>query len=238
MPNGPRRQPEQLKMFMTPAEIHAQYQPLDGDREDRDVYAAREGKSNSQFTDRSHNTAGDVNYKIQADNSWARKHAGGKTRYATVGAETDTELWDRKLSEAQMSKADYDEMARGEINPPEFTGGWSRTGAPQHETGHTGTFEAREASWQDARERSHQAKEDEYYYGASLHDSVAKEGVQYPLHLGTSIGSQGKPQIAGGHHRLAAQTNINPDQFIPVIHHEGSTGEARASAKRGGYEYR
>ena len=44
--------------------------------------------------------------------------------------------------------------------------------------------------------------------------------MEHPVHLGTQFGSQGKPQIVGGHHRIAAALETRPDDLIPVVHHE------------------
>jgi hypothetical protein len=219
--------PNQLKMFMTPNEIHAQYQPLDADR--HDAWDERVG----DYTNRSRSTGGRSNYSVRTAADGRPKEA---SHYRTEHPETDQQVWDRKLSESQMSKSEYDEEVHGTQRPPEMSEGG--TGYPSYHTGHTSTFEARQESWDASRDRSHQGKLDEYYSGGSLYDSVAKEGVQYPLHLGTEVGSSGKPQVAGGHHRLAAAAAINPEQLLPVVHHQGATREARASAESGGYEYR
>ena len=51
--------------------------------------------------------------------------------------------------------------------------------------------------------------------------SIAQHGVIDPVHLGTKYGTEGKPQIVGGHHRIAVSMNVNPHRLIPVVHHEG-----------------
>lgn len=44
-----------------------------------------------------------------------------------------------------------------------------------------------------------------------LLESIREHGVQIPV----SLDHAGK-QVVGGHHRIAAQHRLNPDQFIPV----------------------
>lgn len=44
-----------------------------------------------------------------------------------------------------------------------------------------------------------------------LLDSIKKFGVQVPV----SLDHEGK-EVMGGHHRIAAQHRLNPDQFIPI----------------------
>jgi hypothetical protein len=55
-----------------------------------------------------------------------------------------------------------------------------------------------------------------------LMDSIREQGVQVPVSL-----SPGMNMIVGGHHRIAAQHRLNPDQFIPVNYEEGP-GSANA----------
>jgi hypothetical protein len=50
----------------------------------------------------------------------------------------------------------------------------------------------------------------------NLYDSIASEGVHTPVpiqHYGKS-----KTRLAGGHHRVAAAYDINPDMEVPVEH--------------------
>ena len=53
-----------------------------------------------------------------------------------------------------------------------------------------------------------------------LHKSIAAEGVHRPVHLSAQFGSQGKPEVGEGHHRVAAAMDIDPDRLMPVLHHE------------------
>jgi hypothetical protein len=55
---------------------------------------------------------------------------------------------------------------------------------------------------------------------AGFHESIAAEGVKTPVHLSMQFGRSGKPQIGEGHHRVASTMDINPDRYIPVMHHE------------------
>ena len=50
----------------------------------------------------------------------------------------------------------------------------------------------------------------------NLYDSIASEGVHTPVpiqHYGKN-----KTRLAGGHHRVAAAYDINPDMEVPVEH--------------------
>lgn len=49
-----------------------------------------------------------------------------------------------------------------------------------------------------------------------LEKDIKKNGIRVPISLGYEYGSQGKPQIWGGHHRLAVAHSINPDMEVPV----------------------
>ena len=231
---------EQLAMFMTPREIMGKYQPLDGDRNDRGT-AAWDDRSN-EYTNRSRNTRGDTNYPLRSGIARAHPHAQGRTHMYNPGEETDDQLWDRKLSESMMSKGDYDLAVRGEFQEPEQSGGDDRSDFPRWETGHTRTFGSRMDSWQGHRDSSYDRKVADYYEGESLHESIAREGVQHPIRLGSETGSSGKPQVVGGHHRLAAANSINDQQLLPVLHDQNLMSarvlSKRARSGEGGYEYR
>lgn len=47
----------------------------------------------------------------------------------------------------------------------------------------------------------------------SLYLSIQQEGVKDPVHIGGGVLSQ-------GHHRVAAQVDIDPDRLVPVEWHE------------------
>lgn len=67
----------------------------------------------------------------------------------------------------------------------------------------------------------------------SLADAIVEDGVKNPISLQVPDlnGSQGKPQILGGHHRVAVMEIYKPDSLMPVEHFRGS-GEARRSLGR------
>lgn len=53
-----------------------------------------------------------------------------------------------------------------------------------------------------------------------LYESIQKHGIREPISLGTTgkYGTSGMRQVVGGHHRLASQFDINPNQPMPVLH--------------------
>jgi len=54
----------------------------------------------------------------------------------------------------------------------------------------------------------------------STYDSIKAEGVKQPVNLYSGDARSGKPKSMGqGHHRVAAQTDIDADRLIPVLHH-------------------
>lgn len=201
----------QRAMFMTPREIHARYQPLDGDRYDSSA-------GSHEFS-----TSGGFAMTTGSPDRIARENE----------METDDELWDRKLEESQYSKRDY-AMDRGEgvTGTGTFVDRlYDRDSGPVRQTGHTETWEAKEESYVNRKIGAWRESHEE-----SLYDSIAKSGVRSPIRLGEAEGMMGKPEIVGGHHRLAAQTDLNQDQFVPVLHHE-DIGEARSKRTERGYKY-
>lgn len=56
----------------------------------------------------------------------------------------------------------------------------------------------------------------------TLENSIRQEGVQNPVTLQAKdfYNSFSKPQIFGGHHRIATANKINPDMLIPVEYAE------------------
>ena len=65
--------------------------------------------------------------------------------------------------------------------------------------------------------------------GHTLADSVRWDGVRNPISLQTGgFGVYGKPQVLGGHHRLAVMEEHRPDDLMPVAHFE-NTVQARKS---------
>lgn len=57
----------------------------------------------------------------------------------------------------------------------------------------------------------------------SLSARVLRDGVRSPVILGSAPGTQGKPQVVSGHHRIAIMNEHQPDDLIPV-QHEGKRG--------------
>lgn len=225
----------QPKMFMTPREIHAGWSPLDGDREDSYDSGGGSWQGSSAFTGREYNSQGEPN-------SYYDDTSGGGAKYRrnTSGIESDEQLWDRKLEESQeFSKhgqyedADSDPLHRGGRGGSTMG---SYQGAPTGASQGTPSDSAwdrhysREGSWENRRQEAR------YDQGESLYDSIRSEGVRGPIRLGQQIGSMGKPQVVGGHHRLAAATDINPNRLVPVLH-DWDIHSAREQAKQGGYPY-
>ena len=53
---------------------------------------------------------------------------------------------------------------------------------------------------------------------SGLTQGIRERGVEMPVMLATETqGRMGKPNIAGGHHRVAVMNNLNPDQLMPVM---------------------
>jgi len=74
-----------------------------------------------------------------------------------------------------------------------------------------------------------------------LHEDIMEHGVQKPVSLGQQFGNSGKPQVVGGHHRIAVMGEESPDELMPVLHFK-SFGDARmqganAEKGRGGWKY-
>jgi hypothetical protein len=239
--------PGQFQMFMTPREIRSKYQGLDADR--MEVYDERMGEP----TGRPETTIGDANIVANTAlrNRWAQWHGGASQvegmKYARSEGyenENDDQLFARKLEESQMDPAEYREVHGG--GTPKEPPGWDtlarRSSAPS-EVGRqaAGQYSARTGqstgSWEEANDeaqdyvmRKGEEFQEEQDYGPSLHDRIREEGVQKPVHLSyDQMGDFGKPEIVGGHHRLAAQHDIDPDQPIPVTHWK-SIWEAKQSA--------
>jgi len=218
---GTRQIPGQLKMFMTPAEIHAEYQPLDADRHEQghETYIPR-GSDRSTFQ-------GGSGYRRTTQGGYAGYTEGGGKYKDVETPESNDELWSRKLDEAQG----YGEEDGFE---PKMVGASSRwSGATWHSSRVT-TGGGHESSWEGS-ERYHPSEK------MSLHESIGETGVQSPIHLGQTIGSEGKPEVVGGHHRLASATEHASygnwsHQFLPVLHH-ASIFAARSNPSQQTYKY-
>lgn len=229
---------QQLQMFMTPREITSQYQPLDGDRQE--AWPERMPSTDNkygEYTARSRNTQGDSNGRRRTD-----EHKG-KPYYYNPGMETDQQVWDRKLDESQAYPEDYADM-RGEgmsYSKDYFndTGSLRNNASYPKTSDFTGTGKT-----DDLYEERHEykgLKQMDYEYDKnndSLYDSIRESGVQYPVHLGTQFGSSNKPEVVGGHHRIAAALDAAPDSPIPVLHHTNINDARSRSNSDAGFGYR
>lgn len=202
-PQGPSAREQELDsgqraMFMTPREIHSRYQPLDGDR----------------------HPASD---NFWGDESYSGPSTGTPERILyDHEMEDDDALWERKLDEAQMPRDEY-LMERGEVGTG--TGTFldrlgERSSYPQQPSGTNPSTSAYE-SWEHREEAYIDRKYEERMEtsGESLYDSVWESGVKSPIRLGDTHGLLDKPMMVGGHHRLAAATDLNQDKLVPVLHH-------------------
>jgi hypothetical protein len=74
-----------------------------------------------------------------------------------------------------------------------------------------------------------EAQTKKHLNGDYLSDHIAKHGVENPVSLRADpweTGSRGKPEILGGHHRIAVMETERPDELMPVEHYH-SVAEAR-----------
>src|SRR5262245_52200758 len=132
--------------------------------------------------------------------------------------ETNREFWARKGEEARMDPSEYAET-RGEHRHFDIDKVLERSSAPQApSTASTSAWEHHDWEQHAYLER----KADEWHMEPSIHESVRSEGVQHPVWLATGQFSKttGKPEILGGHHRIAAAYETAPDRYIPVTHAE------------------
>ena len=75
------------------------------------------------------------------------------------------------------------------------------------------------------RERAAPETDEQMYHrklgesnASGLTKSIKEQGVKMPISLATETqGRSGRPNVAGGHHRLAVMANLNPDQLLPVM---------------------
>ena len=74
-----------------------------------------------------------------------------------------------------------------------------------------------------------EAQTKKHLNGDYLADHIAKHGIENPVSLRADpweTGSRGKPEILGGHHRIAVMETERPDELMPVEHYH-SVAEAR-----------
>lgn len=55
----------------------------------------------------------------------------------------------------------------------------------------------------------------------ALYDRISSEGVRTPINLGPE-------HIGNGHHRIAVVNDLNPNQFVPVLHYPSHRDAMRA----------
>jgi len=183
--------------------------------------------------------------------AWQEQVAGAThVRRDDVHTEDDDELFSRKLNESQMPPTEYRELHSGASagDPP----GWETaqedyerrydSHGPQEPSGsknNTSGWRSYDNAADEHYENvglHHERMNDEWEakhgdFGPSLYDRIAQEGIRNPVHLSyDQMGFLGKQSVVGGHHRLAAQEDINPDTYIPV-RHWSSIREARGSGE-------
>jgi hypothetical protein len=79
-----------------------------------------------------------------------------------------------------------------------------------------------------------ESKRTHWKTGANLYKDIKKNGVQNPVSLqwererGPYTPPNAKPQVLGGHHRVAVAAAARPDDLIPVEHFQ-SFSQARIS---------
>ena len=69
----------------------------------------------------------------------------------------------------------------------------------------------------------------------SLYEHVSKHGVENPISLQADhsrTGLLGKPEVFGGHHRLAVMSRIRPHALMPVEHFENYVEAQRSLGDR------
>lgn len=235
----PSTPPQQLPMFMSARDIKSQYQPNDPDRQDS--YDWREGEmtNRSRMTATSTGKPGYPNQPIKTNDQewlgrqWGRSSVAEHTHYRDYGPpETDSQVWSRKLEESQLPIHEYNQTHGGALQE-ERTPGWEtlmgRSSAPTPPSGYEQSawdaHDAHEAMYVQRKQEEHRAVHGDSYedslYGR-IDDAMKPggEGFTSLVHLGTQFGMSGKPQIAGGHHRIAAMNEIAPDRLLPVLHQE------------------
>lgn len=210
----------QLAMFMTPRQILQHYQVLGGDREelgnfdpDWDEPATGRGRT-WDFTGRPTRTGGRPNITGQRYTPSGNLQGG---YFRQPGMETDEEVWSRKLAESQMDPDEYEEHRQGQARKFDWETALERPSAPQPPSSSAGS--SRWDSYEMHQDSYLGRKQSEFYERPSLYESVRDQGVQMPVHLSTQFGDMGKPEIVGGHHRIAAALSARPDDYIPVLHH-------------------
>jgi hypothetical protein len=70
----------------------------------------------------------------------------------------------------------------------------------------------------------------------TLAESIISEGVLNPIRLGVAGSYSGKPQLVGGHHRMAVARVHRPDDLAPVLYHH-DIDEAKSDETARSYKY-
>lgn len=236
-PIQPAGKPEQLKMFMSAREIESGWQPLDGDREEGYMTKTRSGGTlTGSVYDEDREIDSGAGYHPKYGTPGGRDRAytadpdkkdprGGRAlsnkRVYVEVPESDDDLWNRKLDEAYNDREIPAKRGNSYTMRSRTTGG--RSNNPM------GT---QTANTYGQPQGAHWRHDD----ATSLGESIERTGVQKPIHLGRTVGSMGKPEIVGGHHRMAVMRHLNPDQVMPVLHHT-DIYDARSSQMEafGGY---
>lgn len=244
-PGGFLEKNYQLPMFMTPRQIHEKYEPLAGDRldswteNDHTGYGSGgyddprhgQGTNRSQRTDWVDNETN--HYKVHtADPAYRRPKvpadSGGDYR-----PESTDELYDRKYGEAEERLANggggYGESSNRRYINHEGKSTSAYYDMIPHHAGEPKSNYSTGGDWHSGSSappasstfyKTHYNQEVENPDNEmSLADSIMESGVKSPVRLGETTGIHGKPEIVGGHHRLAVATVHAPDQFVPVLHH-------------------
>lgn len=230
----------QLPMFMTPREIHEKYEPLTGDRLDSwtegggtgfgsgnyDDPRAGEATNRSQRTDWVDNVTN--HYQVRSSDSKYRRPKNPMDSGGDYRPENDEELWSRKYEEAEDRPASGHDATSRYLNVEgkstsayydmiHHSAGEQHTNYSSGGQWHTGSSAPLAKSSFYKTHYNQQIENPEA--DMTLAESIAEGGVKSPIRLGETTGIHGKPEIVGGHHRLAVASVHAPDQFMPVLHY-------------------
>jgi hypothetical protein len=208
----PHEQP--LAMFHSAREIQAGWIPAEGDRQYLGTDVLVHGALKPRGME--HPRAGEMTYRPltthgQLNARWKNPVTGERFWKRTSERiyppqETDEQMWQRKGAEAAempdvRSKRNLDvHIASGLVDPVHIAMGAIK--AKKHP------------------ERT-----------TSLLEHLRAGGEMKPIPLGHMRNpykgiEEKRPMVAGGQHRISAMAHINPDQLLPVVHHE-NIAEAR-----------
>lgn len=223
---------EQLPMFMTAREIKTQFAPLDGDRLDvqEDEAFPRQGAATHRMarTDGSPNgirppdpRQGQLNPKGEVMNlprfrrgTWPEEHE-----------ETDDQLWSRKLAESKMTRRERLEDQGETAATPDIPFDFSPTPVPRIRGEGSDTYFERNdenyyergESWQD-KQREQLDSTLYSHLSSGQFPGVVSLGHAANVDLHGNQWGENAKQVVGGHHRVAAMSEIAPDQLLPVEH--------------------